>query len=170
MSTLTQFFSSNHTSLDTHAQYEAIENEIIKSTDFNGLNISGSLFSLTTFKNVTFKSCVFYGSRLENCDFVNCTFVDCSFEFNNFVHCNFIESKFENCKWAYSYLRKSSLYDCELDPATRSAISTENNKLERCGAPANSDLTWTQVLSTQDVENGLGEKEVSKASYQKKSA
>ena len=168
MSTLTQFLGISQ-ALDTHAQYEVIENEIIKSTDFNGLNISGSLFSLTTFKNVTFKSCVFYGSRLENCDFVDCTFEDCTFEFNNFVHCNFIGTTFENCKWAYSYLRKSSLYDCKLDPATRSAISVENNKLERCGAPQN-DLTWTQVLTAQEVATGLGDKDVSKASYQKKSA
>lgn len=149
MSTLTQFFNQNHLSSQTHAQYEVIENEIIKSCDFSDLSVSGSLFSLTTFTNVSFKSCVFYGSRFENCDFINCTFEDCKFEFNNMVHCNFVSSTFENCTWAYSYLRKSSLYDCMLDPATKASISVEENKLERCfetehNAP---ELTWTQVLS-----------------------
>ncbi len=169
MSTLTQFFTSNHLSSEAHAQYEVIENEIIKSSDFNGLSVSGSLFSLTTFTNVSFKSCVFYGSRFENCDFINCTFEDCTFEFNNLVHCNFVGTTFENCKWAYSYLRKSSLYDCMLDPATKASISVEENKLERCfeTEQAAPELTWTQVL-TQTVS---GETELTKTTLMtKKSA
>ena len=116
---------------DNHV-YEVIENESLKSCDFDRLTLSGSLFSLTVFKNVTFRSCVFFGSKLENCRFVNCKFIDCSFQFTNLAHCNFHTTEFKNCHWDFSYTRKSQFHHCSLDKMSHCSISKDDNRFVNC--------------------------------------
>jgi uncharacterized protein YjbI with pentapeptide repeats len=130
MNTLTKFFNPLETQGPKGAQYEIIENEIVKDCNLGNLNVSGSLFSLTTFENVTFESCVFFGSKMENCKFVNCRFINCSFQFSNIMHCNFGASTFVNTKWDYTPIKKSVFENCELDAKTYYFISRDENRVE----------------------------------------
>jgi uncharacterized protein YjbI with pentapeptide repeats len=148
MKDLTKFFNPILTENQDQAQYEVIENEVLKGNDFDGLNISGSLLSLTTFNEVTFKSCVFFGSKIENCNFINCKFIDCSFQFTGISHTKFRATSFENCKWDHSPLKNNELFMCALDAKTSYFCSKEGNYLISCHS--NEEVTWEQVLG-QDL-------------------
>lgn len=118
----------NPFTLDTNttSNYEVLENEVVKGKKFEGLTISGSLFSLMTFDEVSFLSCVFYASKMENCTFKGVTFENCTFEFTNIYNCNFIACTFKNCKWAYSPNKKSTFSRCELDHSSRYFLAKES--------------------------------------------
>ena len=112
--------------------YEVIENELIVDSNFNGLTIAGSLFSLTTFKNVTFDSCVFFASRMENCEFVNCTFINCQFQFTNIAHCDFRYAKFDACSFDFSSIKNSKVDECWLDSKVLHNLAKDSkNEIER---------------------------------------
>ena len=124
--------------------YGVIENEVLQSSDFKGITVSGSLFSLTTFKSVTFESCVFFAARMENCEFIDCTFINCSFKFSNIEHCNFNDSKFENCKWDVTPIKKSRLQYCSVDAETAFYVSKSDSKIENCSGNGNG--YWASYL------------------------
>ena len=132
MKTLTTFINPFPMNAPLTEKYEVIENEVLEGNDFKGLNVSGSLFSLTTFRGVTFQSCVFFGSRIENCEFINCRFEDCSFQFTALEHCNFKSSTFAECKWDKSPIKKALFNYCNLDMKTSYYASKEDNKFEGC--------------------------------------
>ena len=119
----------NPFTLDTNLtnNYEVLENEVVKGKKFEGLTISGSLFSLMTFEGVDFLSCVFYASKMENCTFKGVTFENCTFEFTSLYGCKFIACTFKNCKWAYSPIKKSTLEQCELDHQSRHFLAKERS-------------------------------------------
>lgn len=155
MKTLTQFFNPFLNESHEDAKYEVIENTTVNTKDFNGLSISGSLFSLTTFKNVTFESCVFYGSKMENCKFVNCNFKNCEFKFTNISHCNFTGTTFVNCNWDFSPIKKSEFNFSHIDAVTMHYASKENNTFSSC--MSNNDLTWDQALAAEEAQGQVVE-------------
>ena len=151
MKTLTRFINPVFEGHLDRAEYEVIENEVIKSSDLNELTISGSLFSLTTFTGVTFKSCVFFATRMENCIFVGCNFINCKFEFSHISHCDFESSKFINCAWEFSTLSHNKLNHSHIDVKTQLQLNKGVNTDENCICPMPTD--W------QDAEELLHKQE-----------
>lgn len=107
--------------------YEIIENEYITYSEFNGLTISGGLFSTTIFKSVTFKNCTFFGSRFENTEFINCRFDNCKFQFCHLLHLDFLKCEFIGNFWDISPIRKSQFEECTLDTKTEYFVKKEDN-------------------------------------------
>ena len=126
--------------------YEVIENETLRSSNFNSLVVSGSLFSLTTFTSVSFESCTFFATQIENCTFVNCNFDNCIFEFSNLAHSKFNHCNFTNTKWDMATLRKSTFSFCNLDTSTHHYTSKGHNNIFNCKYPE--ELSWEQVLES----------------------
>jgi uncharacterized protein YjbI with pentapeptide repeats len=159
MNTLTKFFNPFLNNSIEDARYEVIENEDLKSCNFNELTISGSLFSLTTFKNVTFESCVFFGSRLENCNFVNCTFKGCEFQFTTLEHCNFVNTTFTSCKWDVSPLKKNCFEECLFDSKTLYYAEKTNNYNKLIACSGHMDMASVQegpeFTEIQEVKAGV---------------
>lgn len=137
--------------------YEIIENEEIKSCNFKGLTVSGSLFSLTTFKNVTFESCVFYANRFENCTFLECNFINCTFEFSQISHCNFNRCTMEEAIFNASPITKSTVSFCTYDYKFEYFLNKKENKVFGCHDLA--PVTWEDVLEAE-ADRGLTNSEI----------
>jgi hypothetical protein len=147
MKTLTRFINPVFEAPIDYAEYEVIENEIIKASDLEGLTISGSLFSLTTFTGVTFKSCVFFASRMENCIFVDCKFENCRFEFTHISHCSFENVEFKNCSWEFSSLNENKLNHSHIDVKTQLLLNKGSNIDTNCVCPITTD--WEEAEQLQ---------------------
>ena len=130
MNTLLKFINPFPQATPIEKCYEAIENALVNDQDFKGLNVSGSLFSLTTFRNVVFQSCVFFASNLENCEFVSCTFIDCNFQFSTVEYCNFSNTLFRSCKWDITPIKKCNFNSCDLDYKTIHYSKNGQNKFD----------------------------------------
>jgi hypothetical protein len=143
-------FSQEQSGLvDGHSEgtgmYEVIENEVLRSSHFNDLVISGSLFSLTTFIEVSFESCTFFASKIENCTFINCKFENCTFEFSSIEHTKFNRCSFENTLWDMTFLKKAAFSFCSLDANTNFFLGKEENAAYECQSPQ--ELSWEEVLA-----------------------
>lgn len=147
-------------------QYEVIENESFTGNHFNGLALSGSLFSLTTFTDVLFESCAFYASKMENCTFINVKFENCTFEFTQMQHCNFNSCTFENCSFQISSISKTDFAHCTYEGIVDHLIQQGNQNREfNCTKPE--ILTWEEVLSSESTDktsSTIGEQEEKTAS------
>ncbi|EQC46836.1 pentapeptide repeat-containing protein [Bacteriovorax sp. Seq25_V] len=149
MTTLTQFLEPVFKAEIDKAQYEVIENEVIKARDLKELTVSGSLFSLTTFTGVTFESCVFFATRLENCIFIDCKFIDCKFEFSHIVNCNFNSVEFENCNWDFSTIKSNDFNHSKMCQKTNTLQLKGLNKLTNCLLP-NLEMDWEEALYQEE--------------------
>jgi len=100
--------------LENDCEFNIVENVTIQDRNFNGLTISGSLFSLTTFINVSFDSCIIFATRIENCTFINCKFINCNFEFSNCSYNKFEECIIDSSLMTYTPFKNNTFYKSEL--------------------------------------------------------
>lgn len=144
MKTLTQFINPSLSDMTmtinaevNNENYEVIENENLSDCNYDGLVVSGSLFSLTLFRNVTFDACVFFASKLENCEFRGCNFVNCEFQFSDISHCNFEGCTFDNCTWDNTPIKRCRFSSSFIDTKTayfvgKGMSTSEQNVMEYC--------------------------------------
>ncbi len=156
MNTLIRFFNPFAHGHSHDALYDIVENDVIKSKDFSGLTLSGSLFSLSVFKNVTFSSCVFFGSRLENCTFIDCKFIDCSFQFSTLEHCTFEQTEFSGCTWDVTRFKRNLFRASFLDYKTShfAGKSEARNEFSRCVLENASEVNGNAELETGEIVEG----------------
>ena len=126
--------SNNNNNLDTLSsnRYEVIKNETLKDRHFEGLTISGSLFSQNNFHGVTFVDCVFFSTKMFESQFRGCKFINCKFQFSGIKQCKFIASLFKDCTWETSPIQNSSFISSFLDHKTQYFASKERNFFEEC--------------------------------------
>ena len=123
--------NNNEATLSSN-RYEVIKNETLKDRHFQGLTISGSLFSQNNFYGVTFVDCVFFSTKMFDSNFRGCKFINCKFQFSGIKQCKFIASQFKDCAWETSPIQNSSFISSFLDHKTKFFASKERNFFEEC--------------------------------------